>query len=804
MAILSDTRLQELNREMLGLGRPDERDDVGYNKPDYNRMEALGRFIGAFNNDMRFAIAEGLSHYKNTQLTSVKDDLEETCRYFKELLKVEKPQSFTNMHEFYDRDSFISRGIHFDREDDNNVYLSFDGKVYLYNFAPYYRDYGWTDRTYTSLRVAKERLEDFIERLAEYGEYGYKPDEDLAKVIERVKDELENKTVEQKNNAPAVHDTLLLVDKTETGVYVKFEGFADIRDFIADEKKNFGEVFRWNNMDGKYVLWVDEKELPYLYGKAESLGFTNSTLKERFADFKYLSTEERLNERKQGLKTEREQKNLSGNTLIDVNSLSLPFKPYDFQIEDAKNIVSHKSMLIGHDMGCGKTFIASLVGTSIGNTKLVICPESLRLNWRKEIKNVNPDADIRILYSKDKFDFDRENMPEWIVTGYATVAKYGKDLSALADEGLISCTFIDEAHNGKAIDNMGNPASKRANAILDICEKVKYVYPMTGTPIPTRNKDLFNIFKMMGVEEIGGVKLNEKWGFFNYGKEFCDGYNNGFGWDFSGNSNSELLHDELQEFMVRRLKSDVLPNLTKQRLFIPTETHSREYKRVEKQLENMGSEDTYMALAMHGRAVLSKDKVDTAIDLAESILEEDKSIVIVSNFNETLDKVVEKFGDDCCTIRGGMTDTAKQQAIDDFQSGKKKVCALNIIAGGVGVTLTKASDMIICDYDWTPSNMSQVEDRICRAGQTKPCQIHYIYCENAVLDEIFVDMITGKSANIDSVVDGKENTMDLSEGVSYMQRLKARFPQKESKEMQTISKSDVAPHKSKANDNVKW
>jgi SNF2 family DNA or RNA helicase len=169
-----------------------------------------------------------------------------------------------------------------------------------------------------------------------------------------------------------------------------------------------------------------------------------------------------------------------------------------------------------------------------------------------------------------------------------------------------------------------------------------------------------------------------------------------------------------------------------------------------------------MGLAMTGRRILSKDKVEASIDLADTLLEGEDSVVIVSEFDETLDKIQEKYGDLCCTIRGGMTDKAKQQAIDDFQSGTKKVCALNMIAGGVGITLTKAHHMIICDYDWTPSNMAQVEDRICRSGQKDPCMIHYIYCENALLDQIFMKMITDKSYNIDRIVDKAENTMDFN------------------------------------------
>lgn len=57
--------------------------------------------------------------------------------------------------------------------------------------------------------------------------------------------------------------------------------------------------------------------------------------------------------------------------------------------------------------------------------------------------------------------------------------------------------------------------------------------------------------------------------------------------------------------------------------------------------------------------------------------------------------------------------------------------------------------------------MTQVEDRICRTGQDKPCNIFYILHSKAVLDDIFLQMLTSKSANIDQVVDQVENTVDL-------------------------------------------
>lgn len=44
--------------------------------------------------------------------------------------------------------------------------------------------------------------------------------------------------------------------------------------------------------------------------------------------------------------------NKSSNQLVDLSTLSLPFTPYDFQIEDAAKIIKKKRVLLGHEMGC--------------------------------------------------------------------------------------------------------------------------------------------------------------------------------------------------------------------------------------------------------------------------------------------------------------------------------------------------------------------------------------------------------------------------------------------------------------------
>lgn len=463
-------------------------------------------------------------------------------------------------------------------------------------------------------------------------------------------------------------------------------------------------------------------------------------------------------------------KNKSNNKLVDLSKLTLPFTPYPYQIEDAEKIIKRKRLLLGHEMGCGKTFISVLVGTSINIPKLVICPESLRLNWYREIKNVTADADVQIQMSNQEPHFGKD----WTIIGYASVVKFLEELKK-----NFNCIFVDECHACKAVNNWGNPSSKRAGAVIDLAENAEYCYLLSGTPLPSHNIDLYNILKMLKCESFD---FNSKWAFKNFADKFCDPKQTYYGTDYSGNSNSDDLHAILSNIMVRRLKRDVLPDLKKQRQFIPIEPKfKREYYDIERRLYKPDEGDTYMGLAMTGRKMLSNYKIDTAIDLAESLIESGESVVLVTNFIESADNLKAHFKDKCCEIRGGMSDSAKQKSIDDFQSNNVQVCILNMQAGGVGITLTAAHTMIIVDYAWVPSDMIQVEDRICRSGQKESCMIYYVYCINSTLDSTFINMISEKSENIDLVVDNSDNTFNLSEekeaSATFIEVLKERIRQ---------------------------
>ena len=71
--------------------------------------------------------------------------------------------------------------------------------------------------------------------------------------------------------------------------------------------------------------------------------------------------------------------------------------------------------------------------------------------------------------------------------------------------------------------------------------------------------------------------------------------------------------------------------------------------------------------------------------------------------------------------------------MDRFQTDPAvRVAVCNLIAGGIGITLTAAVHVIFQDLDWVPANHLQAEDCAYRLGQTEPATVEYLLAEGTL------------------------------------------------------------------------
>jgi hypothetical protein len=103
------------------------------------------------------------------------------------------------------------------------------------------------------------------------------------------------------------------------------------------------------------------------------------------------------------------------------------------------------------------------------------------------------------------------------------------------------------------------------------------------------------------------------------------------------------------------------------------------------------------------------------------------------------------------TITGADSVEARQAAVDRFQDDAQiKVALCNIIAGGVGITLTASRHVLFEDLDWVPANHAQAEDRCYHLGQTKTVTAEYFHAANS-LDGYIAELLSRKMALIVAV-----------------------------------------------------
>jgi SWI/SNF-related matrix-associated actin-dependent regulator 1 of chromatin subfamily A len=132
--------------------------------------------------------------------------------------------------------------------------------------------------------------------------------------------------------------------------------------------------------------------------------------------------------------------------------------------------------------------IVAVQNAALDGTVLLICPASLRLNWRRETVLVLSDAKVEVIGAKDGVC---GGTPRWVIVNYDLLAKHADRLRTVAWAGVI----LDEAHFIKNASGRTSHVMK----LLRVSDNVRapvigptQVYLLTGTPMTNRPRDLYN------------------------------------------------------------------------------------------------------------------------------------------------------------------------------------------------------------------------------------------------------------------------------------------------------------------------
>lgn len=418
----------------------------------------------------------------------------------------------------------------------------------------------------------------------------------------------------------------------------------------------------------------------------------------------------------------------------------------------------HQHTLLADEMGLGKTVQAIGLINSDPTMKrvLVVCPASLKVNWRNELTRwlVRP-LTVGIQESGAAWV---GNLVDVVVLNYDILAKFPAIYVHQWD-----LLIADEAHYVK------NRNAKRTKLLLGAVKKdQKAEFPgiqarrrvfMTGTPILNKPVEIFPLLESL---EPGKWTFKDK-------IRYCAGMQTRFGWDFSGASNLDELQLRLRRtVMCRRLKREVLTELPPKRRQVielaangssdlvereaeAFEAHEALLTRLKAEAEVLRLSDdeaayrlaveklkgaftvafTEIAQMRHQVALAKLPKV---VDHLMSILDAGDKVVVFTHHHDVTDKLAAALSDYSPLIVDGRTDVGERQEIVNRFNAGGQLLLLGIRAAGVGLSV-KAAIEVFAELDWTPGIVQQAEDRchgVGRGIEGEPLLVQHLVLERSL------------------------------------------------------------------------
>ena len=415
---------------------------------------------------------------------------------------------------------------------------------------------------------------------------------------------------------------------------------------------------------------------------------------------------------------------------------------FPFQKQGVERMVCEFNgrVLLADDMGLGKTLQAITVMSYYQSWPLlIICPSYLRHNWKKEILQWTEitEADI-VLVKNGKVN------PK----GKVTIISYGL-VHRMADvlaHYRFQSVIVDESHFIK------NPKAQRTKACVPLIRKAKRALLLSGTPASNRPVELYS--------QVSALRPCYFGSYSQFTRRYCDAHHGLYGYDVTGASNQkELTFLLTQTLMVRRLKQHVLTQLpSKTRSQIVVDLKASELKAMQpgmrrwKELNRLifsappGSEQS-RTLIFERKALISdlfhknaEAKKVVAGKVLLNTLDNVQKLVVFCVHQVMMDHVQDLLVQKHVSfmrIDGKVTGDARHANVTRFQNTPCRVALLSIGAASTGITLTAASSMLFTETSWSPSDLTQAEDRIHRIGQTSAVDIRYLIARGTIDENIF-------------------------------------------------------------------
>lgn len=439
--------------------------------------------------------------------------------------------------------------------------------------------------------------------------------------------------------------------------------------------------------------------------------------------------------------------------------------------------------ILADDMGLGKTIqgvgVAELLARHAGIDRvLVICPTSLKAQWRNEIERFSHRTCQLVMGSAE------DRVEQYSTDAFFTICNYEqvlRDIMAI-ESTRWDLIILDE---GQRIKNW----EARTTRIVKSLQS-RFALVLTGTPLENRLDELYSV-----VQFVDGRHLGPGFRFFNRHKVVDEkGYVLGY-------QHLDELRERLKPILLRRTRDLVLKDLPPRNTEIvripPTDeqaslngTHMQIVASIIRksyisEMDLLRLRQALLMCRMAADSTFLVDKVapgfSTKLEYLDELFEQlfvdaDHKAVLFSEWTRMLNLIeplLKKRGIQFVRLEGKIPQKKRQQLVNEFQKNPDCKVFLSTNAGSTGLNLQAADTVINVDLPWNPAVLEQRIARAHRMGQKQPVNV-FILVTLETLEEQLLQTIGQKKELALAALDYESEISEVNLQ-SGMEQLKSRL-----------------------------
>lgn len=426
---------------------------------------------------------------------------------------------------------------------------------------------------------------------------------------------------------------------------------------------------------------------------------------------------------------------------------------FPFQRTGARWLSQRDRALLADEQGLGKSVQAIDAADNAGAVRvLVLCKAVGRRHWAREFDKFSPVRRCAQLPTTS----DRiSSSADLTVINYDIVHR--KPILKQLVRQNWDLMICDEMQTLKAGDG-----SLRGQVVLDrtrgLANRCGAVWGLSGTPAPNHAGDLHPWLSSL---HPGLVPPD----YVEYLRRYTKFQQTPFGYKVWANNNVAELRDLLSDVMLRRTRTEVLPQLPPLRVdhvaldadmdaTIKWLEDHEDTLHIKAVIAGMDPEQNPADAAMAWDTDLSTlrrltglAKAKSCADLVRQELDNDHEKVVVMGWHpEVLDRMAQDLSDyQPIVLHGATPQSEKDSAESEFQDNpQRRVLLGQIQTAGTTITLTRAHRLVFVEPSWVPGENEQAMLRILRIGQDRDCLVSFTALPNT-LDDIVTSVFTRKA-----------------------------------------------------------